>query len=98
MGNSKPNTVDIPSELWNRAGKHPECVERIVAELEDGTEVDFTGFSKPKGLVAYRIEYKKGPCMDDCPRVKELAKDGFADYAEKGCYNGRVDRVEVSEF
>ncbi len=51
--------VAVPADLWNRV-KHPDCVERIVAELSDGREVG-AGFTRPSGLVAYRIEYKKGP-------------------------------------
>lgn len=84
-------------DLRNRI-KHPQCVDKVVAELSDGTEIE-AGFTRPKNLVAYRIEYKVGPCMDNCPRVIDLmVRFGVIDYAEKGCYNGRIDRVKLSDL
>lgn len=97
MGELIATQVTVPIDLWNRV-KHPECVEKIVAELSDGTEIG-AGFTRPKNLVAYRIEYKVGPCMDNCQRVIDLwVRSGITDYAEKGCYNGRIDRVELSNL
>lgn len=91
----KPFEVSVPHDLGTRV-KHPECVKRIVAELSNGTEIEDVS-TRPEGLVAYRIEYKVGPCMQNCERVEALAKRyGITDYAAKGCYNGRVDRVELT--
>ena len=89
MGNLTKNEVTVPSDLWNRI-KHPECVEKIVAELSDGREVD-AGFSRPQDLVAYRTEYKCGPCHEGCSSL-------LPEIQAKGCYAGRVDRVELSNL
>ncbi len=105
LGNGEKNHISLKTGPIGTSNcdlgvhiKHPECVDRIVAELSDGTEIE-AGLLRPEGLTAYRIEYKVGPCMDNCPRVEALAeKHGMTDYAEKGCYNGRVDRVTLEEI
>jgi hypothetical protein len=89
MGGLAKTEVMVPSDLWNRV-KHPECVERIVAELSDGKEVD-AEYTRPDGLVAYRIEYKQGPCREGCSSL-------LPEIQKKGCYAGRVDRVELSDL
>ena len=76
-------------DLSNRI-KHPKCVDRIVAELSDGREVE-VGLTRPQDLVAYRIEYKIGPCREGCESL-------LPEIQAKGCYNGRVDRVKLSDL
>lgn len=76
-------------DLFKRI-KHPECVKRVVAELSDGTETD-AGIERPEGIVAYRIEYRKGKCKEECDSL-------LPEIQANGCYAGRVDRVELSDL
>ena len=78
MGNLTAENVEIPWDLHNIV-KHPECVERVVAKLDSGEEVDASGIIRPDGLVAYRIEYKQGPCREGCNVL-------LPEIQEKGCY------------
>ena len=70
--------------------KHPMCVKKVIAELEDGREIK-AELMRPEGLVAYRIEYKEGPCRTMCDILdKEIQS--------QGCYNGRVDRITLKDI
>ena len=80
--------VTVPIDLGQWV-KHPECVDRIVAELKDGKEVR-AGIRRPAGLVAYRIEYKEGPCREECPSL-------HPEIQEVGCYAGRVTRIHATD-
>ena len=81
------SSVIIPWELASRV-KHPECVEKIVAVLDNEemlTGSDILGINIHK-LKEYQIHYKVGPCRKDCSSL-------IPEIQEKGCYNGRISVV-----
>ena len=64
------------------------CVERVVAELSDGTEIE-AGLTRPDGLVAYRVEYR-----DDTTHNKSIQLAKAINYRGQK----RTERFELADL